>query len=68
MDARYMAVVVKTNGIPFWGRCTAHFRTYFTGHWDVHWGYGILTHGHIFTYTQRFGRVCVRVCVAIQES
>ena len=37
---------VKTNGIPFWGRCTTHFRTYFSGDWNVHWGYGILTHGH----------------------
>ena len=36
---------VNTNGIPFWGRCTTHFRTYFSG--DVHWGYGILTHGRI---------------------
>ena len=33
--------------VPFWGRCTTHFRTYFSGDWDVHWGYGILTHGHI---------------------
>ena len=35
----------KTNGIPFWGRCTTHFRTFFSGDWDVHWGHGILTHG-----------------------
>ena len=28
------------------GRCTTHFRTYFSG--DVHWGYGIFTHGHMF--------------------
>ena len=34
---------VKTN---VWGRCTTHFRTYFSD-WDVHRGYGILTHGHI---------------------
>ena len=20
------------------GRCTTHFRTYFSGDWDVHWG------------------------------
>ena len=20
---------------------------YFSGDWDVHWGYGLLTHGHI---------------------
>ena len=24
-----------------------HFRTYFSGDWDVHWGHGILTHGHV---------------------
>ena len=23
------------------GRCTTHFRTYFSGDWDVHWGYGL---------------------------
>ena len=34
-------------GIPFWGWCTTHFRTYFSGDWDVHWRYGILTHGHM---------------------
>ena len=22
---------------------------YFSGDWDVHWGYGILTHGHLAT-------------------
>ena len=21
---------------------------YFGGDWDVHWGYGLLTHGHVF--------------------
>ena len=37
---------VKTNGT-LWGfRCTAHFSLfYWVG--DVHWGYGILTHGHV---------------------
>ena len=35
---------VKTNGIPFWGRCTTHFRTYFSGAWDVHWGYDLGFH------------------------
>ena len=29
------------------GEFTTHFRTYFSGDWDVHRGYGILTHGHI---------------------
>ena len=24
----------------------SHFRTYFSGDWDVHWGYGLLRHGH----------------------
>ena len=32
----------ETNGIPFWGRCTTHFRTYFSGDGDVHWGTGCL--------------------------
>ena len=29
--------------VPLWGRCTTHFRTYFSG-WiesDVHWGYDL---------------------------
>ena len=30
--------------VPSWDRCTTHFRTYFSGDWDVHWGYGVLTH------------------------
>ena len=31
------------------GEFTAHFRTYFSGVWDVHWGCGlwILNHGHL---------------------
>ena len=30
--------------VPFWDRCTTHFRTYFNGDWDVHWGKtGVLT-------------------------
>ena len=33
--------------IPFWGRCTTQFRTYFSGGWDVHWEYGIVTLGHM---------------------
>ena len=23
---------------------------YFSGDWDVHWGYGLLTHGHVYIY------------------
>ena len=36
-------------GIPFWlvGEFTTQFRTYFSGDRDVHWGYGLLTHGHV---------------------
>ena len=36
-------------GIPFWlvGDFTTHFRTYFSGDWDVYWAYGILTHGQV---------------------
>ena len=40
----------KTHGIPFWGRCTPHF----SGDLDVHWGYGILTHGHMVRRPQVF--------------
>ena len=45
----HMAVVVKANGIPFWlvGAFTTHFSTYFSLDLDVHWGYGILTPGHM---------------------
>ena len=36
-----MSVVVNTNGAILGGfPCTTHFRTYFSGDWDVHWGYG----------------------------
>ena len=27
--------------VPFWGRRTTHFRTYFSGDWDVRWGYDV---------------------------
>ena len=41
-----VTVVVKTHRIPFWGRCTTHFRTYFSWDGDVHWGCDLdLTHG-----------------------
>ena len=29
------------------GGFTTHFRTYFSGDCDVHWGYGLLTHGQV---------------------
>ena len=38
----------KPMGSHFGGfRCTTHFRTYFSGDWDVHWGYRLLTEGHM---------------------
>ena len=51
------------------GRCTTHFRTYFSGDWDVHWGYGLLTHGQMVTSScfgvgfQFFELVAVGVCL-----
>ena len=32
--------------VPFSGRCSTHF-SLFSGDWDVHWGYGLLTHAHL---------------------
>ena len=29
------------------------FTTHFSGDWDVHWGYRLLTHGHIGHRSQR---------------
>ena len=31
-----------------WYRFGVGALVYFSGDWDVHWGYGILTHGHVF--------------------
>ena len=47
-----MAVVVQTVlGSHFGGfRCNTHVRTDSSGDWDVHWGCGILTHGHMVRY------------------
>ena len=55
-----MDMGAKTSGIPFWlvgTICTTHFSLFLvgigmftggtSGDWDVHWGYGILTHGHV---------------------
>ena len=32
--------------VPFWVGASPML-VYFSGDWDVHWGYGILTHGHL---------------------
>ena len=48
-----MAVVVKTNGVPFWlvGEFTTHFRTHFSWDWDVHWGYDLAFDPWPYGYT-----------------
>ena len=47
---------VKIDGIPFYFEVgTTHFRTEFSGDWDVHWGYGILTHSYIPQTAPSFG-------------
>ena len=43
----HVAVVVKNPILGGGFRCTTHFRTYFSGDWDVHWGYGLVAHGHV---------------------
>ena len=35
--------------VPFWGSAPPS-SVYFSRDCDVHWGYGILTHGHIYIY------------------
>ena len=32
---------------------TPPISVYFSGDWDVHWGYGLLTHGHMCLEYQR---------------
>ena len=41
--------------VPFWVRCTTHVRTYVSGDWDVHWGYGVLTHSHMSEWVSFVG-------------
>ena len=31
----------------------------FSGDWDVHWGYGLLTHGHIGCSNQERSLICI---------
>ena len=47
--SRSILLWVKRNGIPCWGRCTTHVRTYFSGGLGCSVGgtSWILTHGHI---------------------
>ena len=55
MDAREVASKIhntNTHGcgsksmVPFWVGAPP-ILVYFSDGWDVHWGYGILTHGHM---------------------
>ena len=32
--------------VPFWEANSPPILVYCSGDWDVHWGYGVLTHGH----------------------
>ena len=44
----HMWLWVKTVLVPFWGnRLGAPPILVYSGDWDVHWGYWILTHGHV---------------------
>ena len=40
-DLGRQVAVGKTNGTILGDWCTTHFRTYFSGDWDVHWGYDL---------------------------
>ena len=42
---------VKTNGIPFWARCT-HFSS---GDWDAHWGYDLDFDPHTIYHRPQIG-------------
>ena len=47
--------------VPFWDKMhTTNFRTYFSGDWDVRWGYGNLTHGHMLIQDHSKGSHCSR--------
>ena len=41
--------------VPFWGSAPPILEPMLVGHWDVHWGYGVLTHGHINVKQTVFG-------------
>ena len=43
----HVAVVVKTVLGSHFGVGAARMLVYFSGEWDVHWGYGLLTHDHV---------------------
>ena len=56
----------NTNGtMPCWGRRTTHFRTYFSGDWDVHWGYRVLTHSHVEKQANTEMTNCCCPCAAV---
>ena len=44
---RYSHLAVGQNQWCHFGVGAPPISVYFSGDWDVHWGYGILTHGHL---------------------
>ena len=47
MEQQHVAVVVKTVLGSHFGVGAPPILVYFSGDRDVHWGYGVLTHGHV---------------------
>ena len=43
----HVAVVVKPMGSHFGVGAPPILEPILVGDWDVHWGYGVLTHGHV---------------------
>ena len=46
-DRWHIWLWVKSNGIPFWVGAAPILVFFSSGDWDVHWGYDLLTHGHM---------------------
>ena len=44
---RWDYVAVGQNQWHHFGEAAPPILVYFSGNWDVHWGYGILAHGHV---------------------
>ena len=47
MKRNQIHVAVGQNQWHHFGVSAPPMLVYFGGDWDVHWGYGILTHGHV---------------------
>ena len=44
------------------------FRTYFSGDWDVQWGYGLLTHGHLSCSLSGLAKPSLKTSFAYYEN